>query len=225
MTSCNKDNDVATTETLIEEIATSSEKQNVSNADLPTVAQDFIADEHFETYVESAAFVEGKGYEITLGTEDIEYFNAEGSVLRTDLHPNRCHRPGPCGGGERIRIQDLPAGIVAYILDNYPDEEIRRAKIKGDYYLVGITGPTVLVFESDNTFVTEAPLFRFCRGDRLNIDNLTDVFTDYITENYPDGEIKVAYRIRGKIVIGILTPEGRKILVFNLDGTFLMELP
>jgi len=186
MTSCNKDNDVATTETLIEEIATSSEKLNVSNTDLPTVAQDFIADEHFETYIESVAFVEGKGYEITLGTEDVEYFNAEGSVLRSDLHPNRCHRPGPCGGGERIRIQDLPAGIVAYILNNYPDQEIRRAKIKGNYYLVGITGPT---------------------------------------ENYPDAEIKVGYRIRGRIVIGILTPEGRKILVFTLDGEFILERP
>lgn len=225
MTSCNKDNDVATTENLIEEISASSEKQNVSVSEMPVAAQEFVAEEHFETYIESAAYVEGKGYEVTLGTEDVEYFNAEGSVLRSDLHPNRCYRPGPCGGGQRIRIQNLPAGIVAYILDNYPDQEIRRAKIKGDYYLVGITGPTILVFESDNTFVAEAPLFRFCRGDRINVDNLTDVFVNYITENYPDGEIVVAYRVRGRIVIGVLTPEGRKVLIFTLGGEFLLELP
>ena len=226
LSSCNKDdNEVSSTEVLIEEISNSSSKVDISPQDIPASAKSFIDEEHFETYIETAAYVEDKGYEITLGTEDVEYFNRDGEVLRSDRHPNRCHRPGPCGGGERIRIADLPAGIVAYILNNYPDEEIKRAKIKGDFYLVGITGPTVLVFKNDGTFVHEAPLFRFCFGDRIDIDNLPATITDYIADNCPDGEIKVAFRVRGKIVVGILTPDGRKVYVFNLAGEFLFERP
>ncbi len=227
LSSCNNDeNNVSSKETLIEEVATSNQKQNIDPEALPTATLDFIADEHFETYIETASLVEGKGYEITLATEDVEYFNTDGTVLRTDLHPQRCHRPGPCGGGERITIAELPAGVVAYIMNNYPDEEIKRAKIKGNFYLVGITGPTVLVFNMETLeFVLEAPLFRFCNGQRIDIDNLPAVITDYVTENCPDGEIMAAFRIRGKIVVGIATPDGRKIYVFSLDGTFLFERP
>ena len=229
-TSCDKDvNDVASNEVLIEEIANSSAKQNIEPADLPATTKEFIEEEHFETFVESAAYVDGKGYEVTLATEDVEYFNNTGSVLRSNSRPHQCHRPGPCGGGQRIRIQDLPAGIVAYINNNYPDAEIKRAKTKGIFYLVGINGPdmgpTVLVFNMNNEFILEAPLFRFCNGERINIDNLPDVITDYISDNCPDGEIKVAWRARGKVFVGILTPDGRKIYVFNLDGDFLFELP
>jgi len=224
--SCNNDtNELSSSEVLIEEIAASRVKQSIAPEELPITTQDFIEDEHFETYVETASYVEGQGYEITLATEDVEYFSTDGNVLRTDAHPRRCHRPGPCGGGERIQVEALPAEITAYITENYPDQEIRKAKIKGDYFLVGITGPTVLVFEEDGTFVESAPLFRFCRADRINIDNLPEIITTYISENYPDAEIKAAFRVRGKIVIGILTPEGRKALVFTLNGVFLFERP
>ena len=50
----------------------------------------------------------------------------------------------------------------------------------------------ILVFEENGTFLLEAPIFRFCNHfvDRINIDNLPDVITDYITENYPNAEIK-----------------------------------
>lgn len=229
LTSCNKENDdIDSTEILIEEIAISSEKQDVRPDQLPSNLSTFVADEHFETYIETAAYVENKGYEITLATEDVEYFNTDGAVLRTRHRPHGCHRPGPCGGGQRIELDELPEDITSYIEENYPDQEIRRAKIKGDFYLVAITGattsgPVILIFESNGTFVNEAPLFRFCRADRINIDNLPEAIVSYIEENCPDGEIKIAFRVRGKIVVGVLTPEGRKIMVFSLDGTFLFE--
>ena len=59
--------------------------------------------------------------------------------------------------------------------------------------------------------------------DRINIDNLPDVILDYISENYPNAEVKIAWRVRGKIVVGIITPDGRKIVVFDLDGNFLFD--
>lgn len=228
LSSCNKNdsNDLESNDILVEEIATSSAKQNIEPSDLPSNVSTFVADEHFETYIETAALVENKGYEVTLATEDVEYFTTDGEVLRANGRPHGCFRPGPCGGGERIEIDELPEVVSNYISENYPDQEIRKAKIKGNYYLVAIAGPLVLVFElEDGAFVTDAPLIRFCRGNRILLDNLPESITSYIAENCPDGEIQVAFRVRGRIVVGITTPEGRKIMVFSLNGNFLFERP
>lgn len=224
LTSCNnEDNNIVSNDQLIETIENSSSKENIEPSELPSTAADFVDEEHFETYIETVSYVEGKGYEVTLGTEDMEYFDTEGNVLRSNRFPLRAHRPGPCGGGQRIRIDSLPDAITTYITENYPDEEIRRAKIKGNFYLVAITGPTILIFNMDEEFVNEAPLFRFCFGERIPLDELNDNIVTYINENCPDGEIKIAYLARGKIIVGVLTPEGRKIFVFTPNGVFLFE--
>lgn len=226
-TSCDKsDNDNLSDEALAEEISSSAIKQNVDVDELPATSRAFVEDEHFETYIESAAYVDGLGYEVTLGTEDVEYFNLDGDVLRHPNRPHQCYRPGPCGGGQRIEIDDLPDGVTEYIANNYPDQEIRRAKTKGDFYLVAITGPTVLVFNGDGEFVNDFPLFRFCFGHRIALDELPEIIVNYINNNYPNVEIKVAFRARGKIFVGVLTPSGeRKIIVFTQDGVFIFDRP
>ncbi len=224
LTSCNKEETV-TEDSLIEEIASSTSKINIEPEDLPVQAQQTIEDEYFETYVETVSKVENKGFEITMGNEDVMYCNTRGDELRGSGRSHGPHRPGPCGGGQPVDVDDLPDAIVDYVTENYPNADIQRAKLKGNKYLVKITGFMILVFQEDGTFLLEAPIFRFCNHfvHRINIDNLPDVIVDYITENYPDGEIKIAWRVRGKIVVGILTPDGRKIVVFDLDGNFLFD--
>ena len=222
--SCKKD-DQSTTDSLIEEIATSSSKININPEMLPEQAKQTIEDEYFETYIETASLVESKGYEITMGNEDLLYFDIQGRELRGRAHRHGPHRPGPCGRGEPVSINDLPDDIIDYVTENYPDEDILRAKLKAGKYLVKITGHLILVFDTDGNFIEEAHVFRFCNHfvDRINIDNLPDVIVDYISDNYPGAEIKVAWKVRGKIIVGVITPEGRKILVFDLDGNFLFE--
>jgi hypothetical protein len=224
LTSCNKE-ETATEDTLIAEIATSSSKVNIEPEDLPAPAQQTIEDEYFETYIETVSRVDNKGYEITMGNEDVMYCDMRGDELRGGDLRHGPHRPGPCGRGEPVGLDELPVAIVDYITDNYPGEDILRAKLKGDKYLVKITGHMILVFEGDGTFLLEAPIFRFCHHfvDRIDIDNLNDMIVDYITDNYPNAEIKIAWRVRGKIVVGIITPDGRKIVVFDLDGNFLFD--
>ncbi len=224
LTSCNKE-EIVTEESLIEEIATSSNKVNIEPEDLPALAQQLIEDEYFETYVETVSRVDNKGYEITMGNEDVMYCDTRGDELRGRDRAHGPHRPGPCGRGEPVNPEDLPDAIVDYITDNYPGADILRAKLKGNKYLVKVTGHMILVFEEDGTFLLEAPIFRFCNHyvDRINIDNLPDVILDYISENYPNSEVKIAWRVRGKIVVGIITPDGRKIVVFDLDGNFLFD--
>ena len=224
LSSCNKEETV-TDDSLIQEIATSSSKVNIEPEALPAEAQETIEEGYFETYVETVSRVDNKGFEITMGNEDVMYCNMQGDELRGRDLRHGPHRPGPCGRGEPVSVEDLPDAIVEYITENYPGEDILRAKLKGSKYLVKVTGHMVLVFEEDGTFLTEAPIFRFCSHfvDRINIDNLPDVITDYITENYLDSEIKIAWKVRGKIVVGIITPDGRKIVVFDLDGNFLFD--
>ena len=224
LTSCNKEETV-TEDSLIEEIASSSSKVNIEPEELPAAAQQTIETEYFETYIETVSKVNNKGYEITMGNEDVMYCNTDGAELRGRDLRHGPHRPGPCGRGEPVNPEDLPETILDYIEENYPGEDILRAKLKGNKYLVKVTGHMVLVFQEDGTFLLEAPIFRFCSHfvDRINIDNLPDVITDYILENYPNAEIKVAWRVRGKIVVGIITPDGRKIVVFDLDGNFLFD--
>ena len=224
LTSCNKEETV-TEDSLIEEIATSSSKVNIEPDELPAQAQQTIEDNYFETYVETVSRVDNKGYEITMGNEDVMYCDTRGDELRGRDRAHGPHRPGPCGRGEPVNPEDLPDAIVDYITDNYPGADILRAKLKGNKYLVKVTGHMILVFEEDGTFLLEAPIFRFCNHyvDRINIDNLPDVILDYISENYPNSEVKIAWRVRGKIVVGIITPDGRKIVVFDLDGNFLFD--
>lgn len=226
-TSCDKSaNENLSTETIVEEISNSTDKQNIEPDELPQTTKAFIEEEHFETYVESVAYVDGLGYEITMGTEDVEYFDKDGEVLRHRDRLRQCFRPGPCGGGQLLEIDDLPEGVVEYINENYPDQEIRRAKLKGDRYLVAITGPTVVVFSGEGEFLNEFPLFRFCFGHRIDLVDLPEVITAYINENYPGVEIKIAFRARGKIIVGVLTPDGeRKIIVFTQDGVFIFDRP
>jgi Putative beta-lactamase-inhibitor-like, PepSY-like len=224
LTSCNKEETV-TEDSLIEEITTSSSKVNVEPEELPAQARQTIEDDYFETYVETVSRVDNKGFEITMGNEDVMYCNMRGEELRGSDQRFGPHRPGPCGRGEPVNIDELPDAIVDYITENYPGQDILRAKLKGGKYLVKIAGHMILVFEENGTFLLEAPIYRFCHHfvDRINIDNLLDVITDYISENYPNAEIKIAWRIRGKIVVGIITPDGRKIVVFDLDGNFLFD--
>ena len=54
LTSCNKEETV-TDDSLIEEIATSSSKVNIEPEELPAAAQQIIAEEYFETYVETVS--------------------------------------------------------------------------------------------------------------------------------------------------------------------------
>ena len=225
LSSCNKEDAPVTDTLLVEEISSSSSKINIEPSVLPEATQRTIEDDYFETYIESCSRVVGKGYEVTMGNEDVAYFNTDGRELRGDGMRHGPHRPGPCGRGEMVPVDELPDAITDYVADNYPDEEILRAKLKGNKYLLKITGHMILVFEEDGTFLLEAPIFRFCHHfvDRININNLPDVFTDYIADNYPDAEILIAWRVRGKVVIGVWTPDGRKILIFDLDGNFLFE--
>jgi hypothetical protein len=220
-TQCQNDDNVLPDEMLIAEIENAQNKINIQPNALPVIAQEQIEEEHFDSYIETAAHVPGKGYEIVLGNEDQLYFRESGVQLRGG--PNGPHRPGPCGRGILVAVEDLPGDITAYVAANYPDAEILRAKQFPRGYVLLITGRRILLFNNDLAFVAETRVFHFCDqvGHPIDIANLPDSVTTYIATNYPDGEIVKAFAVHGRIVVGVLTPDGRRILVFDADGNFL----
>ena len=219
-TQCAKDS-VGPDEALIAEIENAQNKVNIEPAALPVNAQEQIDAEYFDTYIESCAHVQDKGYEVVLGNEDQLYFRENGLELRSG--PHGMHRPGPCGRGIPVEISDLPDAITQYVATNYPDAEILRAKQFPRGYVLMITGKRLLIFNNDLAFVMETRAFYFCDqiGHPIDIANLPDAVTTYIDTNYPDGEIVKAFFVRNHIVVGVWTPDGRVIVVFDADGNFL----
>lgn len=217
-----KDEAVSPVDQLIAEIENAQDKINIEPTFLPEPARALIAEEYFDTYVESAAHVPGKGYEVITGSEDRLYFRENGLELRGTL---RGDRPGPCGRGIPVEVDELSSVITGYVAEHYPDAEILRAKQFPRGYVLLISGHRLLVFNNALEFVTETRAFYFCDkvGHPIDPANLPDAVTGYIDMHYPGAELAKAFLVRGRIVVGILTPDGRKILVFDQEGNFLFE--
>lgn len=225
-TGCKKDETI-TDDTLVQEIAYSTQKIAIPTSELPASTLKYIDENHFETYIETAYLVPERGYEAILGNEELVFCDRNGRVL----HPKRPHfRRGPCGHGEAVDIDSLPANIVEYIETNYPNAEIIRAKqLENGRYIIKINEPHyILIFEEDGTFVEAVHMFHHCHsmGQLISIDNLPEVITTYVEENYPGSEILVAFqKVNGMYILGVSTAEGRKIMVFDANGNLLFVRP
>ncbi len=226
LVSCTKEEPlVADVDALVEEIAFADSKQEITLAKLPSDAIQFIEIEHFETFVERAFQVPDRGYEVRLGNEDILFFDRNGRHLRPVRDP---FGTSPCGRGEMVLPGDLPTAILDYIAENYPDAEIFRAKKKPHGYLVKISGHLILIFDADSEFVEATTHFFHCRplGMRIELADLPNSIVNYINDNYPNPEIKIAFeKTNGNFILGITTDDGRKILGFDADGNLLFERP
>ena len=218
--SCNKDKDIQSDDLLIQEIASAENKIIVEPAELPSSVNSLVEKSFFESYLETAHKAPAKGFEIIIGNEDKVYFNLEGRLLR----PRR--KRHACGGNpqNKITIEELPSAITDYITENYPDVEIKRAKQLEDKYIVGLANHTLLIFDADGNFIEEGSCFKHhCRGKGtpIAIEELSATITDYITENYPDAEIKKARQKGNKIIVGLLVNGERVILGFDNDGNLI----
>jgi hypothetical protein len=235
LASCNKDSQQATDDLLAQQIAFADNKTAVSPSDLPASVATYADDNYFETYIESANFVTDKGYEVILGTEEVFYCDRTGRILRPRRGP---FRHGPCGHGDAIGLDALPAFIVEYVAENYPDAEIVRAKLvqtdNGGRYFIKINNaqsdhpPLILIFSEDGAFIEATVMFFHCHalGVPMDIGNLPEVVTNYIADHWPNAEIKAAFhKSNGVFIVGIVTPDGRHILGFSADGAFLWIRP
>lgn len=209
-------------EDLIEDIL-SAERVAVSPDDLPQNAQDVLNEDYFDTFIEEVNLADGLGYEVVLSSERSVFFDLEGEELE-----RRRGRRGNGGNCNAIDTTDLPTTITDYIAESYPDASLRRAKVDEDgNYIVGITDHILLLFDADGAFVEELE-FANRRGGRrgtpVEIEDLPTLVTDYITNNYADAEIRMAFTRDGNFGVGIITSdEERKMLIFDSEGNFVEE--
>ncbi len=226
-TSCDKTNEVLTDDLLIEEIATSQNREVIDPNELPPTIVAFTADHYFDTYIEQSVEVEDLGFEVRLANEQNAYFNADGE----NLVGRRGRRGGHCGNKDSltmVEIADLPVAITEYVTTNYPDAEIRKAKLKDDFYIIGLTDHILLKFDLEGNFVeeldcTSKPSCNDRPGEQVAIEDLPTAITDYITENYASAELKKARLFEDKYVVKLLIDGDRLVVAFDLDGNFLFE--
>lgn len=227
---CEKETQELTDDLLSQQIAFSENKIVVAYYDLPAAVLTYVEDNYFETYIETVYSVAGTGFEVILGSEDVLYSSMSGRVLDPKRGP---FSQGPCGRGELVGLDKLPNLITSFISKNYTGAKILKAKLVqndqgGIFYVKIDKSRGILIFKADGTFLEATVLFYHCRplGMPIELARIPAIMKDYIAKNLPGAEIKVAFRkANGVVIIGIITPDGRRIVGFSADGTFLWIRP
>lgn len=238
ITACNKGVEEVTDDFLIKELSAAQNMEEVAVTDLPESVQTYLEENQFDTYVERALNLKNKGYRCEMGSGDVLYFNEEGRILvfGEDFEfrgPHGHFGPhGPChhprrGFGHRLPIEELPTAITDYIAENYPDSEIKKARItQNGNIFVALRPFIVLKFDADGNFVEEVSPLHNCHRpcNRLEMEELPAVVSEYISTNFPDAEFKAACDRGERIAVFMRTEGGRLILVFNAEtGELLFQ--
>lgn len=228
LASCDKET-LVDDESLIDDIAYSTGKQEVAVDALPASAEAYVETFQFDSYVETVNHVSNAGYEVVMGDEETLYFNEAGRRLITARRFFLRKKIGPCGEkGQWIPKDSLSQEITDFIAMEYPDDMILGAREREDVILVLLTSKKILVFDQDGNFLKEVAGFYHCPVlcKPVPVSDLPNAITEYLTTEYPDAEIKIACQKHDKvIVVGLLTPDGRRVVVFDIDGNFLFTRP
>lgn len=210
----------------------SAEKTDVDVATLPNTITDFTEENYFETYIDKASLADGLGYELSMGNEEIAFFSLTGEYL-DEVPRNR--RGNPCGkqglkGSKGMcgeSVAETPQAIIDYVTANYPDNKIKKVKLKDEQYIVKLKGHIILIFDSEENFIEELTPINSggpCVGTPVAYEDLSTTITDYITANYASAEFsKAKQKNDGRFVVLLLDGEERIILIFDEDGTFIEE--
>lgn len=219
-----KDYQTLDDQTLSSEISISPDKQTITLDELPAGTLRQVAEEFFDTYIESAAFVPEKGYEVTLASEDQVYFNLGGRRLVRKL----VRLTGACGplGGDIIPLDQLRPAIKQYVRENYPGVFIVRAKSRGDRIVVLLNNRTILVFSAAGVVEVNDAFWYDCRcGTASNIEFPTAVM-GMLRVRFPDAKPERVCRRGDRIVVGAITSNGdRLVIVFDANWNFLFAHP
>ena len=60
-------------------------------------------------------------------------------------------------GGTIISVEDLPAVVLAYVTENYPDDSITTAMLKNNgYFFVHLSNGVMLLFDTDGNILFDS---------------------------------------------------------------------
>ena len=159
-------------------------------------------------------------------TKSIVY-DAEGKVIETETE---------------INVDQLPATILAYINDNYPDTEIEEAEklenSEGNFFEVEIETTNdeeiELMFSSEGSFINEVIETETEEDDDEGEENEVEIdptelpaaILEYIGQNYSDYALTEAEKeITEEGIfyeVELTSPDGEELdLIFDQDGNFI----
>jgi hypothetical protein len=178
LSSCQNEFTSSEIDALIAEIQTSTSKTAVTVADLPESITSEISKCYFETFIDNALLVQNKGYEITLGTGELVYFDTKPEMLQGEkLHTE-------CGDMERPEMPNSNQ------FGGFNGHHGNGHNPNGDTTLHG-----------HGNHPPHPPL-----GDTISIDELpASVFT-YVETNYPDVQIERAKIIKDFYLVKLTSP-------------------
>ncbi len=211
---------------MIEDIV-SAAKTEVAATELPDNALTVLNSDYFGTYIDKVLEADGLGFEVSLSDGFKVYFDKDGDQLNGEA--TKKGRKGKKHGGDKchsIDSTDLPETITTYISTNYPGVTIERAKLNHDGgYMVKVTGDLILIFDANGTFLEEGQFMNHKghHGTSVAIENLPTTITGYITENYGDYAIEVAFLKGDKYLVGVTNGTDKKMLIFDTEGNFIEE--
>jgi hypothetical protein len=208
----------------------SATKTTISADELPDNTIATLDNDYFDTYIDEALMANGLGYQVNLSNGLEIFFDKDGESLNCEGK-----RKGKKKGkkkekgynkGEKIDTADLSNAVKTYISTNYPDVTIERAKINhNNQFMVKVSGDLILVFDADGNFIKE---YEFVNrhgfdGSQIDITTLPTLVTDYVTGNYTNATVKVAFLKEGKYFVGLTTDTGKKMVIFDSEGIFIEE--
>lgn len=244
---CQKETTTDSATDLINAIASSSDKQAVSVAELPTEVQQFVALSFTPVEIEAAWHVRGKGYEVELEDGQDLYFRDNGDCMGASRGGGvfRCMR------GDTVDVSELPQAAADYIATEYPDLSIQVVVHKTHHdregWAVELSDGTIVLFNAEGGFFhlcgefdnpggghgghgghggghgdgPNGPQGGCAAGDTIEVADLPSVAADYITANY-GGESIVVVVVKPSGKFGVELSNGT-VLLFDADGNFIKE--
>ncbi|MFK7908818.1 MAG: PepSY-like domain-containing protein [Chitinophagales bacterium] len=218
MTSCDKEDVLSATDETVAQIVVSSSKTTLEEGAVPAEITSFVETQFPNNWIEQVRLADGLGYEVWLDDYSEVFFSTDGTFLREGAPEGRHGRRG--NFGETIALEDLPAVVTDYVMANYPEATIDRARLGDRGYLLGLDTGISLLFDTEGNFEGE----RTCggdggnRGESIAIEDLPAAITDYVTVNYPEATIEKAkvYSDGYKVKLD----DGTR-LAFDIEGNLL----
>jgi hypothetical protein len=207
----------------------SAAKTTISADELPAAVVETLNSDYFDTYIDEALKADGLGFQVNLSNGLEVFFDEDGESLNGEGKrrggKGKGHGHG-CDKGEEVDTTSLPDAIKSYISTNYPTVTIERAKINHEnQYMVKVTGDLILVFDTDGNFIEEHEFTNHhgFDGSEIDIATLPTLITDYVTANYTNATIKIAFKKEDKYFVGLTTDSGKKMVIFDSEGNFIEE--
>lgn len=127
----------------------------IEPADLPSAATEYLRQNYSENEIIKIIFIERGAlnqYHVLIKEIGILIFDADGRFLKLRERPVRI-----CANFQKIEIEDLPESITSYLVENYPDAEVLRArkgtrKDKVEIHVL-VAGAGALIFDESGEFI------------------------------------------------------------------------